>query len=130
MGVRYVLDTCALLSLGGMVDKALSSLTRQRLNQADALMVSPISLYEMGVKWKKGLLVLSPDPEFFWEQSIKVYDLSPVPIEAAVLAKAYNLPDIHRDPFDRIIIAQAMLLAVPVVTFDPVFAAYGIRTVC
>lgn len=130
MGVSLVLDTCALLALGNIVDKKLKPSTLHRIAEAGELIVSPISLYEMGVKWKKGLLVLSEDPATYWDRSVEAYSLTPVPIEARVLARAYSLPDHHRDPFDRIIIAQAMLLALAVVTFDAAFAPYGIETIC
>lgn len=130
MGVSLVLDTCALMSLSGLVEKAVSVSTHQRITDANELVVSPISLYEMGIKWKKGSFILSEDPAIYWERCIDAYDLTPVPIKATVLAKAYSLPDIHRDPFDRIIIAQALLMDLTVVTFDAVFAAYGVQSIC
>ena len=130
MGMTFVLDTCALLALSELVDQTLSPGTIRQIAEADELVVSPISLYEMGVKWKKGQLTLSEAPAVYWKRSIASYDLTSIPITAQVLAKAYSLPDIHRDPFDRIIIAQAILLEAAVVTFDSAFPAYGIQTIC
>ena len=130
MGMNYVLDTCAILSLSGIADRTVSPATLRDLAEADDLFVSPISLYEIGVKWKKGLLTLSLQPERYWNRCVKAYNLRSVPIEAPVLAKAFSLPDLHRDPFDRIIIAQAMLFSLPVVTFDVAFAPYGVQTLC
>jgi PIN domain nuclease of toxin-antitoxin system len=129
MGVNLILDTCALLALGRLVDKGLSTASLGQIAEADEVFVSPISLYEMGVKWKKETLVLSVSPEVLWERSLAVYELTQVPIEARILAVAYNLPDHHRDPFDRIIIAQAKVLDLAVVTFDKVFERYGVRTI-
>ena len=130
MGMSFVLDTCAILALSGIADRPVSPVTSRDLAEADELIVSPISLYEIGVKWKKGLLKLSIEPERYWNRCVKAYDLSSLPIEALVLAKAFSLPDLHRDPFDRIIIAQAMLLSLPIVTFDAAFAQYGVQTIC
>jgi len=99
MGITFILDTCALLALSELVDKTLSPGTIQQIMVADELVVSPISLHEMGVKWKKGHLTLSETPSVYWQRSIARYELTPIPITAPVLARAYNLPDIHRDPF-------------------------------
>jgi len=43
--------------------------------------------------------------------------------------RVYNLPDIHKDPFDRIIIAQALLEDMPILTKDDYIPRYGVQTV-
>ena len=55
------------------------------------------------------------------------YDLSEVPLSAALCTSAALLPPIHRDPCDRFIIAAAKSLGVPVVTIDSRFEEYGVQ---
>ena len=50
-------------------------------------------------------------------------------ISADVFFEAVSLPDLHADPFDRIIIAQAATLKLTLVTFDPLFVNYGVKVI-
>jgi PIN domain nuclease of toxin-antitoxin system len=68
-----------------------------------------ISAFEIGLKYRSGKLKL-PAPPLEWD----------------VCVTATKLPDVHRDPCDRFIIATARLHGLPVITGDPHFSAYGI----
>jgi PIN domain nuclease of toxin-antitoxin system len=122
-----VLDTCAMLGLAS--DKPhLSKATRKLLAAAPVRWISAISTFEIALKHRDGQLDL-PLPPLAWIEKLKErYALTEVPVDSALCAAAVALPYHHRDPFDRLIIALALRLAVPVVTVDAKFPAYGVIT--
>lgn len=124
-----MLDTCGLLSLAGLAEKRLAPKTLERIKVAENLYISACSLFEIAIKHKKGNLNLGVfhDAKDLWDKVIATYDLTQLPIPAEIFFHAVSLPDHHADPFDRIIIAQASRLDLPLVTFDPCFAQYGIK---
>jgi PIN domain nuclease of toxin-antitoxin system len=60
------------------------------------------------------------------EEQVEGYGFFLLPITPAHLIKLERLPQHHRDPFDRLIIAQAIVEGLPVITTDPKFEGYGI----
>ena len=123
-----ILDTCALLFLANG-DPRLTAATRRRLAALPARWFCAISTFEITLKQASGKLTL-PLPAHLWMGDLAArYDLSEVVLDSALCADAALLPMHHRDPCDRFIIAAARRLAVPVVTVDPKFAAYGVVVV-
>lgn len=119
-----LLDTCALLWLD-CNRPAFSPETLMILDRyADALAISPISFTEIGIKARKGRLTL-PLPLAEWTERVCArYSLTVHAVTNAVAVRAVELPDIHNDPFDRLIIATAELHHMRVVTADRVFLNY------
>ncbi len=91
---------------------------------ADALAVSPISFMEIGIKERRKGFHL-PCPLGIWSDKIcELYSLTVIPVSKKIAVAAAVLPDIHKDPFDRIIIATAAINKMDVVTADKVFQKY------
>jgi PIN domain nuclease of toxin-antitoxin system len=123
-----ILDTCALLWLA--VDQAKLSTTALKAIEASPILgVSAISAYEIGQKYKNGRLQLSLLPKVWFERAITQHNLTVIDLSAEICLRATELPDIHKDPFDRLIIATAMSRGTPVITGDSIFAKYGITTI-
>lgn len=121
----FLLDTCALFALADMSSKKLLSGTVDRLATAQKVYISAISLYEIGIKWRQGKLPAIADPKNFWDFFTTELQCDEVSISANDLNQAFRFPDYHRDPFDRIIAAQGMLLDVTaIVTCDQQLANY------
>jgi len=127
--MNYLLDTCALLWLG-MGGGDLTSEARRRISVAAQLFYSPISLWEITRLQKEGKIVLPNTPDQFIADMIGAYGLSSIPPSDGVMIRTAQLPDHHRDPADRMIIATALMHDLIVVTGDGKFAQYGVRTVC
>jgi len=127
-GRAVILDTCALLFLASG-DRRLSRGARERLGNAPLRGFSSISAFEIACKHRQGKLELPLTPLEWIEALRERYRLTELPLDSAVCAHAAALPLHHRDPFDRFIIASALELAVPIVTVDPKFAAYGVEVV-
>lgn len=123
-----ILDTCALLWLaeGG---KRLTPEAKRRIAAAPILSVSSITGFEIGMKWRAGKLVLPAMPEEWFREILRHHDIQVAQIGLEIAVAAAQLPFIHRDPCDRLIIATARHRNCPVVTADPHFAQYGIEIV-
>lgn len=123
-----MLDTCALLFLASG-DRRLSSAARERLSKETARWFCAISSFEIALKYRQKKLEL-PFPPAQWLRKVSQrYALSELPVDSALCLAAVTLPNHHRDPFDRFIIAAARRLDVPVVTIDLRFQEYGIEIV-
>jgi PIN domain nuclease of toxin-antitoxin system len=123
-----ILDTCALLWLaqgGGQ----LSAPTRKRIDDEPAIYVSAISGFEIGIKYQKGKLELPAQPADWFAAVLDHHDIQVLPLDLAVCLRATELPAIHGDPCDRLIIATAQQHRMPVVTGDPIFKQYGIAVI-
>jgi PIN domain nuclease of toxin-antitoxin system len=68
-------------------------------------------------------------PKVWFERAITQHNLTVIDLSAEICLRATELPDIHKDPFDRLIIATAMSRGTPVITGDSIFAKYGITTI-
>ena len=123
-----MLDTCALLWLaqgGGELSEA----ALQRIEAAPVVYVSAISGFEIGIKVQKGKLELPARPVDWFAAVLEHHDIEVLPLALEVCIRATELPAIHADPCDRMIIAAALKHHFPVVTTDPLFSQYGIEVI-
>ena len=91
--------------------------------------MSAVSLWEVVIKVQLGKLNLDQSVEELFDREVHGTEIEVVGLELAHLLAYGALPLHHRDPFDRMLIAQAQCLGVPIVTADPAFAAYEVETV-
>lgn len=88
--------------------------------------VSIASLWEIAIKISLGKLTLA-QPLADVIKQLRIENIDILPIQPLHVLQVSTLPFHHRDPFDRIIIAQSQVENLPVMTDDPEFAAYGIK---
>jgi PIN domain nuclease of toxin-antitoxin system len=126
--VTLLLDTHTLLWFAGG-DRRLSRVARAALEASDAvLMVSAASVWEMAIMASLGRLTLPGTVASYIAGKLdEGYELLPIAWTHAALVE--TLPDHHRDPFDRILAAQAISERVSLVTRDGVFKKYGVATI-
>jgi len=124
--VKLLLDTHALLWFL-LNDPRLSDNARRLVSDTrNDLLISPASYWEIAIKISLGKYTLTQDFESFMQEQVAKNDLRILPItikHAAVLAK---LPFHHRDPFDRLLVAQAICEQIPLVSGDVVFDKYSV----
>jgi PIN domain nuclease of toxin-antitoxin system len=89
--------------------------------------LSTASLWEMAIKLSLGRLTLAEPFGVLIPQQLRLSGIEILNIEIAHLAVLTTLPFHHRDPFDRLIIAQAIAEQCPVVSVDPAFDAYAVE---
>jgi PIN domain nuclease of toxin-antitoxin system len=119
--MRLLLDTHALLwALAS--PRRLPAATRARIEDpANEVLVSAASTWEIAIKTALGKLTADLDEVV---SGIATAGLRPLSISIAHTRRVLDLPRHHRDPFDRLLIAQALEDGLTVVTHDPAFAAY------
>jgi PIN domain nuclease of toxin-antitoxin system len=119
-----LLDTCTLLWLAADQSKLSEKARTAISDEGDALHVSAISAFEIGVKHARGRIVLPMDPWQWFQKAAAHHGLHVVAIGARVAMEATRLPPLHNDPCDRIIVATAQRRQMAVVTPDEQIAAY------
>jgi PIN domain nuclease of toxin-antitoxin system len=127
--MRALLDTHAFLWFVSGSNK-LSATARRRIADSDNdLFLSVASLWEIAIKTSLGRLeLLRPFDQLIPEQ-LEENAIAVLPIEVRHLSKIIDLPFSHRDPFDRLIIAQSIVENFPVISGDPAFSQYPIRLI-
>ena len=125
--MKYLLDTHTLLwFLQG--DKKLSDKARQFIdNPSNEKFLSVVSLWEIAVKVSLGKLALGKSFERLFPEQLHFNRIQILDITVDSLIKLTTLPFHHRDPFDRLIIAQAFVEELPIIGADTAFDAYGIN---
>lgn len=124
--MKYLLDTHTLLwFLQG--DKKLSGKARQFVdNPSNEKFLSVASLWEIAIKVSLGKLTLGKSFERLFPEQLHFNRIQILDITVDSLIKLTTLPFHHRDPFDRLIIAQALVEEFPIIGADAAFDAYGI----
>jgi PIN domain nuclease of toxin-antitoxin system len=120
-----LLDTCTLLWLSENPPNLPQSVVKFiRNTSVGRRYVSAITAFEIGVKYHKGKLVLPKAPQLWFSETISQRGLCILSITDRIAFKAAGLPNIHRDPADRIIIATALEYNFVIVTTDEIFMKY------
>ena len=98
------------------------------LSTANSKIVSSVVPWELAIKTNLGKfnsqVLLSR-----WDEILEAQGFSELPVESAHAIRAGLLPLHHRDPFDRMLAAQAQATGWPIVSADPVFERYGVRRI-
>ena len=90
-------------------------------------LLSMASVWEMAIKWSIGKLSLGQPFEAFIPEQMRLNGIELLPIEMVNVVAVAKLSFHHRDPFDRLLIAQAMAERIPIVSGDSAFDPYGIK---
>ncbi len=125
--MRVLLDTHIFLWLNAEPER-LGDHLRSVENAGTELIVSAVSSWEIAIKYGLGRLPLPEPPERYVPERMRVIGARALAIEHRHALAVAALPPLHRDPFDRLLVAQAGLLDVPIMTADPELAQYPVRT--
>ena len=108
-------------------DSALTSRVREKIAQSEDVLVSAASAWEIAIKVGLGRLSSAVDLLSDFEETLNSRGFKVLPIMAGHGIRAGLLPGPHRDPFDRMLIAQAQAETLTIVSNDKVFDQYGVR---
>lgn len=122
--MRCLLDSHVILWWLGFDSHKLTNIVFETIAEADAVFVSVATIWELEIKRSIGKLQLPVDG---WRQ-VEASGLTFLPIEMADALRAAHLPFIHRDPFDRMMVAQALIRDLTLVTRDTRLLDYGVAT--
>jgi PIN domain nuclease of toxin-antitoxin system len=106
----------------------LSARARKLLTDpGNELLLSAASAWELAIKWTLGKLRLPEPVAQYVTSRMAAGGVTPLPIAHAHALRVADLPQHHRDPFDRLLIAQALVDHLPILTADPQFRAYPVK---
>ena len=124
-----MLDTHVWLWLQTTPERIRHEVVELLADRANTLLLSAASSWEIAIKYRLGKLPLPGPPAEYVPERMRLSGVTALPIEHAHALRVADIPEHHGDPFDRLIIAQAQLLNVPIVTADGQFLAYEVETV-
>lgn len=127
--MRVLLDTHAFL--WWISDSPeLSDAARETIADGrNAPVFSAVSGWEIAVKAGLGKLDLPDSPAEFVNEQLSQNSLEVLPVHLRHALGVYGLPDHHRDPFDRLLISQAVAETLPILTADPEISRYPVETI-
>jgi len=109
-------------------DRRLSKRARSAIGATPSVL-SVASCWEMAIKASLGKLTLPRPVDRFVQQQLEVNGFTLLPVSLEAVAAVADLPFHHRDPFDRLLAAQARLGPFTIVSSDPIFRKYGVRRI-
>lgn len=124
--MRVLLDTHVFVWLHSEPERLGAQLALLE-DPATVRLVSAVVGWEITIKHDLGRLVLPAPPSQWVPTRIERGSMTPLPIEMSHALGVAELPAHHRDPFDRLLISQARVLGVPVVSADPIFGSYDVE---
>jgi PIN domain nuclease of toxin-antitoxin system len=127
--VRALLDTHAFLWWITDSDD-LSQKAREVITDAqNELFLSAASGWEIAIKARLGRLEFRGDPEKLIQEHMALNAIRSLPIQMSHSLHVYQLPNLHRDPFDRLLVAQSRLEQIPIISRDPAISQYLVETI-
>ena len=127
--MRALLDTHAFL-WWTLDDPRIPNRAREFLADPDnELVFSAASAWELAIKAQLGKLRLPADVGQFIREQLDLNAMVTLSVELSHALYVVNLPLHHRDPFDRLLVAQSRLENLPIVTGDPLIAQYQVETI-
>jgi len=126
--VKLLLDTHVFLWLQTEPERLGESLQLVEAERT-ALLLSAASSWEIAIKYELGKLPLPEPPDRYVPERIRAIGAQAVAVEHPHALAVATLPALHRDPFDRLLVAQATLLGLTIMTADPSVAQYATPTV-
>lgn len=127
--MRVLLDTHTMLwyALG---DPRLTAMARNIvIDLSNEVLISPASYWEIAIKVSIGKYTLNQPYDDFMDVCLNKYGFLILPVETRHTSKVATLPHFknHKDPFDRLLVAQALTEQIPIVSADPELDAYGVH---
>jgi len=127
--MKYLIDTHVLLWIVNDPDKLSKNVRDIYLNEENEILVSIASIWEMAIKISFGKLKLASSLSEFVEEQIIGNKMQVFNLNLQSIYRLESLPYHHRDPFDRIIISQAICDDIPIITHDKEFCKYDISCI-
>jgi PIN domain nuclease of toxin-antitoxin system len=127
--MNVLLDTCTFL-WAVSAPAQLSARARDAIaSPANAVYVSSVSAWEIAVKHGLGRLTLTSPPDRFVQLQREAHGFETLPVDEASALHVSRLPALHRDPFDRLLVCQAIVHGLAILTPDPLVEQYPARVV-
>lgn len=127
--MRLLLDTCTFLWLANNSPEISSDATKLFRDADNEVFLSAVSTWEIAVKNALGRLPLPESPERYVPKLRHALGIQPLPLNEEASLYVGRLPALHRDPFDRMLVCQAIVHGLAILTPDRALQAYPVRTI-
>lgn len=128
--MRALLDTHVFLWWAASRGARVSGIARELIEDGETeIMLSVVSIWEIAIKVASGRLELPGPIGDYVPDRLKRHGFAVLPVEMPHALYMSRLPPIHRDQFDRLLVAQAQVEGIPIVTADPAIAQYDVETI-
>ncbi len=126
--VRYLLDTCTFVWLCAKPDQLSPAAVSAMKSKDSDLVISHVSILEITLKWTAGKIVLPFPPRTWVQAQMDIWQLDALSIEVDDIYRCGELPNVHRDPFDRLLVCTALSRNLVIVTPDEWIRRYPVST--
>lgn len=123
--LNLLLDTCAFLWLAASPERISPGARTALDNDMNSLFLSDVSIWEIVLKHAAGRLPLPAAPRSWMAAQTAFFQLRRLAVELPAVYLSGELPPAHRDPFDRLLAAQALSSAMSIVSPDRPFSGFG-----
>jgi PIN domain nuclease of toxin-antitoxin system len=128
--MRALLDTHTFLWWTASRGSRISAIARELIQDGETeIVLSVVSIWEIAIKVGSGRIELPGPIGEFIPDRMGLHAFGALAVEASHALRVAHLPPIHRDPFDRLLVAQAQVEGIPIVTADPAIAQYDVETI-
>jgi PIN domain nuclease of toxin-antitoxin system len=124
-----LLDTCTFLWIAADAPELTANARALFSDSNNQVYLSAISAWEITVKHALGKLPLPSTPDVFVQEQRELHHIDSLPLDEASALHLQHLPQIHRDPFDRMLVCQAIEHDLIILTPDPMIRRYSVRTI-
>ena len=126
--MKLLLDTCTFLWVISGSDQ-LSTPAREAFTiPSNEVYLSAVSAWEISVKWRLGRLSLAEAPDRLIPRWRQIHGILPLPVAEEACLHEARLPDLHKDPFDRMLVCQAIVEGMVLLTPDDLIRKYPVRS--
>jgi PIN domain nuclease of toxin-antitoxin system len=127
--VKLLLDTCTFLWLITDAPELSPTVRARVVDASNEVFLSAVSAWEIAVKWRRSRLRLAEPPERLVPAQRSAHGVSELPLEEEAALHVARLPDLHQDPFDRMLVSQAIVHGLVIATPDALVSQYPARTI-
>jgi PIN domain nuclease of toxin-antitoxin system len=126
--VRLLLDTCTFLWIVSGSDQLSARARAEFSDPGNEVFLSVVSAWEVAVKHRLGRLPLPAPPTEFVPAQRADHGIDDLPLDEESALQLARLPDLHKDPFDRMLVCQAVVHGLLLLTPDQSIRQYSVRT--
>ena len=127
--MRLLLDTSTFLWVINGAPELSSQARELFVNPENESYLSSVSAWEIAIKYGLGRLPLPQPPDRFISAQRKQHGIDPLELDEEAALHLSRLPQLHKDPFDRMLVCQAIVHHLIILTSDDLVAQYPVRTI-
>ena len=125
--MRLLLDTCTFIWIAADAPELSAEARRLFEDPSNEAILSSVSAWEIAVKHARGRLPLPEPPERYVPALRRKYSVAPLPLAEEATLHLPLLPRLHKDPFDRMLVCQAIVHGMVILTPDKLITQYSVR---